>query len=133
MNSCGFKRVYNDLRMKAKRRVGVVEYWSSDADCELQFVKHFFPAENSGMSEHQRGACVLLCSTRGRLCQPDLQLSSVFQSVMGFSPPIVINSDAPWKNKKPHRNAVCNSSYERLRNRWNPIDCFRLPVKACRP
>ncbi len=37
------------------------------------------------------------------------------------------------KNKKPHRNAVCNSSSELVRNRWNPIGRFRLPVKACRP
>jgi len=37
------------------------------------------------------------------------------------------------ENKKPHRNAVYNSSFELLRNRWNPIDYFRLPVKACRP
>jgi len=35
--------------------------------------------------------------------------------------------------KKPRRNAVANSSFELLGNRWNPIRCFRLPVKACRP
>src|SRR5713226_5948810 len=29
--------------------------------------------------------------------------------------------------------AVCNSSFELLRNKWDPLDCFRLPVKACRP
>ena len=38
-----------------------------------------------------------------------------------------------YLKKKPHRNAVYNSSFERFRNRWNPIDFFRLPVKACRP
>lgn len=26
-----------------------------------------------------------------------------------------------------------NSSFELLRNRWNPRGCFRRPVKACRP
>ncbi len=29
--------------------------------------------------------------------------------------------------------AVCNSSFELIRNRWDPLNCFRLPVKACRP
>ena len=35
--------------------------------------------------------------------------------------------------QKPRRNAVYNSSFELNRNRWDPLDGFRLPVKACRP
>src|SRR5439155_25242616 len=35
--------------------------------------------------------------------------------------------------QKPRRNAVYNSSFELNRNKWDPLDGFRLPVKACRP
>lgn len=38
-----------------------------------------------------------------------------------------------FAKEKPRHNAVCNSSFELVRNRRNPPDCFRLPVKACRP
>jgi len=35
------------------------------------------------------------------------------------------------ENKTPPQ-AVCNSSFELARNKWNPAGNFRLPVKACR-
>ena len=35
--------------------------------------------------------------------------------------------------KKIPASAVSNSSFELTRNSWNPPDCFRRPIKACRP
>ena len=35
--------------------------------------------------------------------------------------------------KKNPAIAVCNSSFELIRNSWDPPGCLRLPVKACRP
>jgi hypothetical protein len=40
---------------------------------------------------------------------------------------------APGQGKKNPAIAVYNSSFELIRNRGDPLDCFRLPTKACRP
>jgi len=47
-----------------------------------------------------------------------------------------VSRTAPFHSNEARKNpaiAVCNSSFELIRNRWDPPGCFRRPVKACRP